>query len=370
LQRGYLDGQDGLDATDVRRQQYYHSTGKPTPAARPAAPRGGGATLVLALLAIGALLSASGYWSPWSLLSGGRSDPFLATAASLPGEPPLLSAASGSIPMTLAVAIPPVPPPLVAAALAGLPAVVTPASTSGAIPAAPILVRPPRMPTGPIPGVLRLPAGNGPFPAVILLHGCNGPFTGMPDWAYRLNAWGYAVLMPDSMTPRGVKTVCDPAEQPKVTPWDRVGDIGAAATWLRTRPEIEPERIAVLGLSHGGMTAALAVQAPYVGIGLRAAVDYYGPCYEPRLQGPGPLLVLAGEADDWGDPAARCKAYGRELRPDQRFEIHTYPGVVHAFDSGPKTRTMFSGHALAYDKAAAEDSFIRVRAFLDREVKN
>jgi len=357
----------------VRRQQYYHNVAKPTPVAAPfrqSAPRGAGATIVLALLAIGVLLSAYGYWSPWSVLTGNRADPFLATA-SLPGEPPLLSPASGPSPMTLAVAIPPIPPPLVAAALAGLPAVVTPASSNGAIPpAAPILVRPPRMPPGPIPGVLRLPAGNGPFPAVILLHGCNGPFTGMPDWAYRLNAWGYAVLMPDSMTPRGVKTVCDPAEQPKVTPWDRVGDIGAAATWLRTRHEIDPERIAVLGLSHGGMTAALAVQAPYIGIRLRAAVDYYGPCYEPRLQGPVPLLVLAGEADDWGDPAARCKAYGKELRSDQPFELHTYPGVFHAFDGGPKTRTMFSGHVLAYDKAAAEDSFTRVHAFLDREVKN
>jgi dienelactone hydrolase len=356
----------------VRRQQFYHGTGQPGPtvaSVRQAGSRGAGPTLILALLAVGALLSAYGYWSPWSVLTGNREDPFLATAASLPGEPPLLAPASGPAPVTLAVAIPPVPPPLVAAALAGLPAVVTPASTGGAIPAAPILVRSPRMPTGSIPGVLRLPAANGPFPAIILLHGCNGPFNGMPDWAYRLNAWGYAVLMPDSMTPRGVKTVCDPGEQPKVTPYDRVGDIGAAATWLRTRPEIKPDRIAVLGLSHGGTTAALAVQAPYIGIRLRAAVDYYGPCHEPRLQGPVPLLVLAGEADDWGDPAARCRAYGRELRSDQRFEIHTYPGVFHAFDSGPKTRTTFSGHVLAYDKVAAEDSFTRVHAFLDREVK-
>jgi dienelactone hydrolase len=103
---------------------------------------------------------------------------------------------------------------------------------------------------------------------------------------------------------------------------------------------------------------------------LRAAVDYYGPCIDPRLHGSLPLLVLAGEADDWGDPAKRCRLYGMELRPDQSFEIHTYPGVYHAFDSGPRTKTVILGHALAYDKAAAEDSFNRVRVFLDRLVRD
>lgn len=266
--------------------------------------------------------------------------------------------------------IPPIPPPLAATAFGGLPAVVAPASAGGAISPPPILVRQPRMPAGPLPGILRLPAGKGPLPAVIVPHGCNGPFTRLPDWAQRLNGWGYAVLMPDSMTPRGVRNVCDPADQPKVTAWDRVGDVGAAAAWLRTQSEIDPARIGVLGLSHGGATAALAVQAPYAAMRPRAAVDYYGPCFDPRLHGAVPLLVLAGEADDWGDPAKRCRAYGNELRPGQPFEIHTYPEVYHGFDAGPTTKTVYDGHILEYDRAAAEDSVARVRTFLDRQLKN
>ena len=103
---------------------------------------------------------------------------------------------------------------------------------------------------------------------------------------------------------------------------------------------------------------------------LRAAVDYYGPCFDPRLHGTVPLLVLAGDADDWGDPAKRCRAYGSELRPGQPFEIHTYPDVYHGFDAGPTTKTVFDGHILEYNRAAAEDSFVHVRAFLDRQLRN
>jgi dienelactone hydrolase len=50
--------------------------------------------------------------------------------------------------------------------------------------------------------------------------------------------------------------------------------------------------------------------------------------------------------------------------------VVAYPGVVHAFDNPGLTRRVTSnGHALQYDRDAAEDSFVRVRAFLDRYVK-
>jgi dienelactone hydrolase len=225
---------------------------------------------------------------------------------------------------------------------------------------------PPDAPTG-LPAVLRTPAGFAPFPAVVLLHDCGGPFTGMPDWAYRLNAWGYAVLMPDSLSPRGVHTGCEPADQAKVTPLDRVGDLAAAVAWLRTRPDIDPDRIAVLGLSHGGVTAVIATRSVYQGIRLRAAVDYNGSCEEPRLHGKVPLLVLAGEDRD--DPAASCKEFGAELGPGQPFEIHTYPGAFRGTDGASASRAPATGRGFALDKAAAEDSFARARSFLDRVVK-
>jgi dienelactone hydrolase len=233
----------------------------------------------------------------------------------------------------------------------------------------PISVPRARMSPGPIPAVYRIPEGEGPFPAVIVLHGCGGRGASQLIWARRLNGWGYAVLIPDSMTPRGVKRVCEPDRQPFVTPRDRVGDVASAAAWLRTRKEIDPARIAVLGQSHGGATAAMATERIYAGFGLRAAIDYYGSCINGWDHGAVPLLVLAGEEDDWGHPALRCRAYGMALHDGQAFEIHTYPGVYHAFENPAVTRMVSNHHIMEYDHDAAEDSYLRVRAFLKHWVK-
>ena len=223
-----------------------------------------------------------------------------------------------------------------------------------------------RMPSGPIPARLKLPLGKGRFPVVIVLHGCGGLGPSQLIWARRLNDWGYAALIPDSMTPRGVGRVCEPDRQHLVTPRDRVGDVGSAVAWLRTRANIDPSRIAVLGLSHGGATAVTATERTYAGLGIRAAVNYYGPCVDPAAHGSVPLLVLVGEADDWGHPAARCQAYGKALQPGQVFELHSYPGAYHAFDNPDMVRTVSNSHIMEYNPEAAADSYAQVRAFLER----
>jgi dienelactone hydrolase len=226
-----------------------------------------------------------------------------------------------------------------------------------------------RMPSAPIPADFKVPPGKGPFPAVIVLHGCGGRGASQLLWADRLNEWGYAALIPDSMAPRGIKRVCESEAQHLVTPRDRMGDVGSAVAWLRSRPEIDPDRIAVLGESHGGATAALATARVYGDIGLTAAVDYYGACIDPGSHGTVPLLALAGEADDWGFPAVRCRAYASAVGGGQTVDVHTYPGVYHAFENPRVAGTISNRHLLKYDRDAAEDSFVQTRAFLDHWVK-
>jgi dienelactone hydrolase len=228
------------------------------------------------------------------------------------------------------------------------------------------------MPSQPLSAIMLLPPGKGPFPAIIVLHTCGGRSLLQEDWAARLNAWGYAAVIPNSFTPRGVTNVCAPADQHLVTAEDRAGDVISVALWLRTQPMIDGARIGVLGNSHGGGTAAWVTERRYEQLYpglLKASVDYYGPCRFAEAHGTVPLLALAGEDDDWGNPALSCRAFSAKLGPDQPFDIHTYPGVVHAFDNPRNSaRTIYVGHALQYDHAAAEDSFARVKAFLDRYV--
>ena len=229
-----------------------------------------------------------------------------------------------------------------------------------------------RPPSEPLSGQLLIPSGNGSFPVVIVLHGCGGLAANETIWADRLNGWGYAALILNSFAARHVPSVCAPAYQSLVTPVDRAGDVMNAAAWLRTVPPVDGNRIGVLGLSHGGSTAAAVTRADMQRASpglIKAAVDYYGACRDASVHGTVPLLALAGEDDTWGFPARSCKEFGARLRPDQPFEVYTYPGVVHGFDNprGGAFR-MNEGHPIQYNPAAAEDSYVRVKTFLDRYV--
>ena len=111
-------------------------------------------------------------------------------------------------------------------------------------------------------GTLTLPEGAGPFPAVILLTGSGAqdrdetilghkPFA---VWADALTRRGVAVLRFDD---RGVGG--SGGGTAGETSNDFATDASAAIAFLRTRREIDPARIGLMGHSEGGMTAPLAV---------------------------------------------------------------------------------------------------------------
>jgi dienelactone hydrolase len=232
-----------------------------------------------------------------------------------------------------------------------------------------------RMPKGELPAILTLPDGKPPYPVVILLHGCGGgiAYVHMLVWARRLAAWGYASVIPDSYGPRHYGALCSgPAEARPVTPQDRAGDVISTALWLRTQPRIDGNRIAVVGISNGGWAAMWVTQRRYRQAYpnlIKAAVSYYGNCDRAAEHGTVPLLVLVGEADNWDDPARRCREFGAQLTPDQNFQIHTYPGVVHSFDNEDCLSLCWNmGHPLQYNWAAAQDSFRRTKAFPNRYI--
>ena len=221
-------------------------------------------------------------------------------------------------------------------------------------------------------GILLLPDGNPPFPAVVLMHGCGGVTQNMQVWAKRLRGWGYASLILDSFEQRGIDNVCNHGNQ--FPGRERAKDAFAAGAYLRTRADIDPAHIGLIGFSHGGITAlAASVQNrvnAYSAQPFAAVVAYYPGCPAVAPQLANDVQILIGAADDW-TPAERCSnwlpLYDKTTAHKPLLKI--YPGAVHAFDARAPMRVYF-GHKLGYDAKAAEDSFKVTRQFLDSHLRS
>lgn len=112
-------------------------------------------------------------------------------------------------------------------------------------------------------GTLTLPEGPGPFPAVILITGSGAqdrdetiaghkPFLLLADTLTRA---GYAVLRTDDRGVGGSSGDLTSASYDQLA-----DDVRAGIARLRTRPEIDPNRIGLLGHSEGGLIAPLVAQ--------------------------------------------------------------------------------------------------------------
>lgn len=111
-----------------------------------------------------------------------------------------------------------------------------------------------------LPGTLSVPRGASPFPAVVLVHGSGpndrdesiGPNKPFKDIAWGLASRGIAVLRYDKRTRvHRKKMLAEPGT--RLTVYEEViEDVLAAVAFLRTRPEVDRNRIVVLGHSLGG----------------------------------------------------------------------------------------------------------------------
>ena len=223
-------------------------------------------------------------------------------------------------------------------------------------------------PSVPLTGYLAKPENEGLLPAVVLLHTCAGISEHEESWSDRLVSWGYVVLTVDSFTPRGQKYICD-GDQEWTTPWTRALDAYGAKKYLSTRPFVDPTRIAVVGLSHGGMTILEAIKRS-TSAGLetkpfRAAVAFYPSCVEPEPIDT-PTLILIGSEDNW-TPADHCVAYLDKLQPPHEMTLKVFPGAHHAFDH-PGIDIVEFGHIVRSDPKAAAQAIRMTREFLGKRL--
>lgn len=241
------------------------------------------------------------------------------------------------------------------------------------------------------------PDGAGPFPALVILPVCGANHvTNAFDWGMRAVENGYAALVVDPLTQRGVVENCTPTP---VGSARYLKDAFDAANHLRKQPFVDPKRIGLLGLSLGGMAAMGASSAAHSrrdgSEPFSAIVALYPLCSRrgatlPEWAGPvdmrfvpekviQPLLVEMGDKDEFveGGTAADCKPLlDAQKANGAPLEYVVYPAThvwdVQELSDAPPPHTEMVGGRLVpveYNRdvtlRSAHDAF----AFLDRYLK-
>ena len=204
-----------------------------------------------------------------------------------------------------------------------------------------------------------LPAGAGPHPIAILLSGCDGPQSNLDRLAEDLAGAGWASVIVDSHSPRGLqeaqlwRLVC---VGQVLNGAERAADIAVTLAELRNRPEIDAERVALIGLSHGGWASldylAMAeagtlpplltawpdpiVDDPLSGIG--HAIFFYPYCGPASVGSVSNLpsapsyLFLLVDGDAIANERHCLEIAGRLLSVDAEVDVTIFEGVTHSFD--------------------------------------
>ena len=258
-----------------------------------------------------------------------------------------------------------------------------------------------------IAGFLFLPkAGSARHPAVVALHGCGGLYSALPSrrnflsvrhraMAELLADEGYVVLLPDSFRSRGQEEICTiEARLRTITQVHRLRDAQGALAYLQQRPDVAPDRIAVLGWSHGGSAVLAAENAKLPSVArwrdragappyFRAGVAFYPGCVDSLRGRAGyavaaPLTLFVGAVDDWTAPEPCIDLAARLAAAGEPVTITVYPDTYHGFDNPaaqgritlevPNGVHPGAGVTIAPNPAARDDAYAKVKRFLRAEI--
>ena len=181
---------------------------------------------------------------------------------------------------------------------------------------------------------------------------------------------GYIAILVDGFGPRGYPKGFPrfsygqrPAEVDEVTirPLDAYG----ALAYLRTRGDVQPDRIGLQGWSNGGSAAlstmsadAPGIRAPTPSNGFRAALVFYPACglkvrFADGYRAYAPVRVFHG-TDDEEVSASRCRSFVEKSRArGGDIEIRLYDGATHGFDDPGSRRQRVKPNAVATKDAVA-----------------
>jgi len=197
-------------------------------------------------------------------------------------------------------------------------------------------------------GSILEPSGQGPFPAIIVLHTSGGLSKHEKNYARKLSGQGY-VAVAVNWSSGGGTNVTDAYE------------------YLVARPDVDPERIGLVGFSKGALSALWLssrlslMQSDYQ---IAGVVSYYiGHSIVPwikQLKHP-PTLFLHGDKDLYVEPIEIINYCQERKENNIVCEYQIYKGAKHAFDH----QSRYKG----YDGVVTADAWKRALAFLDKHVK-
>ena len=174
-------------------------------------------------------------------------------------------------------------------------------------------------------GSISLPDSPPPFAAVILVHGCMVDSEWLIQWKQRLLEWGYAVLLFDAFSPRQVKTTC--SDPYAVHPGQRARDIAGAVRFLADRNDMDPDRVGVMGLTHGAWSILYSLTTIAEEPGLSAAIVIFPLC-GAFSQFHAPVWVLTGERRH-GSDSYPCDKFLPKVPSNHEITLRTYPDSQH-----------------------------------------
>ena len=226
------------------------------------------------------------------------------------------------------------------------------------------------------------PQGDPPFPAVVVAHSCGGVTSNLRERAIELLDAGYLIIVPDSFGPRGQRDCRNGVIRNPVA-WR---DFMDAAAQLRKLPEVDANRVFLVGFSMGSIAAsALSGPTQRSAAGgstpFRAVVGWYGSCGATSPQAGGrplrflladvdtPLLLLMAQGDRETPIRPYCFPLLDELKAAGKpVQWHIYPPpTTHAWDYPlGYSLTLTSGETIynRYDRQATVDAMRRTLEFL------
>lgn len=205
-------------------------------------------------------------------------------------------------------------------------------------------------------------AVQGKRPGVLVVHEWWGLNQHARNAATRLAKAGYVGFALDlygkgkvTTHPQDAKAfAAEASKDPEV----KKARFDAALALLKQQPQVDPERIGVIGYCFGG---SVALDMARAGEPLKAVATFHAglaPSGAPAARGtfaPRTVLVQTGGADPMV-PAAQIRAFEREMKnAGVTAKVITYPGAKHGFTNPDAGKAGMDG--LAYDAEADRKSW-------------